>query len=280
MNSNIKEELEKSFPDINFASFTSNETEKSADITIDIKIKECTLTDLNKIKQKCHENYDYRFNFTVTQMIQEPFLIGDRVLEVGVDEVGRGTLISRVYAAAVFWDPKITPDIVKKAGIVIKDSKKMNLKQRLDAVEFIKENCLAYGIGYATEQEIDEINILQASILAMHRAIKNTNIVPEHILVDGTQFNLYENNNGDFIDHTTIIGGDNYYYSIAAASILAKVERDNFIENLCDEDPQLDIYDLRSNKGYGSAKHIQAIEHWGISQYHRKTFGICKKYTN
>lgn len=199
------------------------------------------------------------------------FIVDNQTLEVGVDEVGRGCLIGDVYAAAVFWNPEVKTDLIK-------DSKKMTHKQRVVAAEFIKENCLAYGIGSASAQEIDEINILQASMLAMHRAIKATNIVPQHILVDGTQFNLYETDDGDYVDHTTIIEGDGKYYSIAAASILAKVARDTMIEELCDENPRLDVYDLRSNKGYGSAKHRQAIADYGISEWHRKTFGICKEY--
>jgi len=199
------------------------------------------------------------------------YLVDPHILEVGVDEVGRGCLFGPVYAAAVFWDPEMSSNLIK-------DSKQISHRQRLIAKDFIKENCLSYGIGSATVLEIDTINILQASMTAMHRAIQQTNVIPQHILVDGTYFNLYETSDGDFIPHTTIEKGDSLYYSIAAASILAKEERDYVIEKMCLDDPQLDVYDLKSNKGYGSPKHLSGIKDHGITFHHRKTFGICKSY--
>lgn len=200
------------------------------------------------------------------------FHTDNRTLEVGVDEAGRGALIGRVYAAAVIWDPSIKSDLVR-------DSKKFkNHDDRMKAYDFVREHCLTYGVGYAEPEEIDQINILQATMNAMHRAIDDCYVVPQHILVDGTHFKIYEDDNDEIIDYTTVISGDDTYYSIAAASIIAKVERDLYVQKLCDDQTDLDLYDLRHNKGYGARKHLEAIHHWGITPYHRKSFGICKKY--
>jgi ribonuclease HII len=193
------------------------------------------------------------------------------ILEVGVDETGRGSLISRVYTGAVIWDPLMTNPLIK-------DSKLLNHRQRLIAVDFIKENCPAWGLGWAEVEEIDSVNILQASMNAMHKAIDACKIAPQHVLVDGTYFKVYTDNCGNSVSHTTIPKGDNTFYSIAAASILAKVERDNFIDKLCDQYPALDVYELRSNKGYGSAKHEAAMNHWGVTRFHRKSFKTYDKY--
>lgn len=201
------------------------------------------------------------------------FHINNRTIEIGIDEAGRGCLFSRVYAAAVIWDPSVTSDLVR-------DSKKFkNHAERMVAYDFVKEHCLSYGVGYAEPEEIDKVNILQATLNAMHRAIDNCYVTPQHILVDGTHFKIYEDENDEVINHTTVIGGDDTYYSIAAASIIAKVERDLYVEKLCDTEPNLELYDLRNNKGYGSKKHLDAIDHWGITSHHRKSFGICKRFT-
>jgi len=203
----------------------------------------------------------------------ETFLLNKDALEVGVDESGRGSAIGRVYAAAVFWDPSVTSELIR-------DSKKLDHRKRLIAYDFIKEHCLSYGFSYSEANEIDDIGIMPSNMKCMHSAIDNCYILPEHVLVDGNYFKLYMDRNGDAINHTTIIKGDDKYYSIAAAGIVAKVERDLYIERLCDSYPDLNLYDIRSNKGYmGAKKHIEAIEHWGITPYHRKTYGICKNYT-
>lgn len=202
-----------------------------------------------------------------------PFIVNDQTLEVGVDEAGRGPLIGRVYAGAVFWDPSVTSELIR-------DSKKLDHRKRLIAYDFIKENCLSYGYGYAEPDEIDRINILQATLKSMHRAIVNCYVSPQHILIDGTQFHPYFNRDDEVVNHTLVVQGDDKYYSIAAASIVAKVERDLYVEKLCDQYSELDLYDIRNNKGYGSKNHIDAIEHWGITQFHRKSFGICKKFPN
>lgn len=204
-------------------------------------------------------------------MSLEPYLNNDITLEVGVDESGRGPLIARVYSGAVFWDPTVTSELIR-------DSKKLDHRKRLIAYDFIKENCLSYGVGYSEPEEIDQINILQATLRSMHRAIDSCYVIPQHILVDGTHFKVYFDRNDEPVNHTLVTGGDDKYYSIAAASIVAKVERDLYVEKLCDEHTELDLYDIRNNKGYGSKKHLEAIENWGITPFHRKSFGICKKY--
>lgn len=193
------------------------------------------------------------------------------VMEVGVDEVGRGCMFGPVYAAAVYWDPEITSSLIR-------DSKKLSKRKRVIASDFIKENCIAYGIAECSNVVIDKINILNASIKAMHKAINATNIDPEHIVVDGNKFKFYMNKDGDPVSHTCVIKGDDKYYSIAAASILAKTARDAYIKKLCDDDPLLDKYGLSGNMGYGSQLHMDAIKQYGITPYHRHTFGICKDY--
>src|SRR3989338_6698129 len=121
------------------------------------------------------------------------------------------------------------------------------------------------------------MNILQATMCAMHRAISQCELLPDHIAVDGNYFRTYVDFTGEPVNHTTIEGGDDKYYSIAAASILAKYTRDQYILNLCDHEPELDErYDLRKNKGYGAPRHLEGIKKYGISKYHRKTFGSCK----
>jgi len=202
------------------------------------------------------------------------FYYNEEELEVGIDEVGRGCLSGPIYAAAVIW-PKYLRD---EKCAMIKDSKKLSAKKREMLVDFIKKNAIGYSIGIVTEKEIDEINILQASFKAMHLAIDGLNIIPESIIVDGDRFKPYIDKNGDFITHTCITNGDNKYMAIAAASILAKVARDNFMKDLSSKYPILQRYDWINNKGYGTKKHREAIVIYGLSPYHRKTFGICKKY--
>lgn len=199
------------------------------------------------------------------------FLNNDQTLEVGIDEAGRGCFISRVYAGAVFWDPQITSNLIR-------DSKKLDHRRRLIAYDFIKENCLSYGFGWSEAQEIDNINILGATLNAMHRAVDACHITPQHILVDGTQFKTYVDRDDQAINYTLVTQGDDKYYSIAAGSIVAKVEHDLYINKLCDEHPELEVYHIRDNKGYGTPDHIAAIKEHGISEFHRKTFGICKDY--
>lgn len=191
------------------------------------------------------------------------------LLEVGVDEAGRGPLLGRVYAGAVIWPPHLTTSLVK-------DSKKYSKSsEREQAYDFIVANAIAYGIAYVEPWEIDEVNIYQAVMNAMHHAIRQTYINPEHILVDGNSFKPFVDQNGDCVNYTTVVGGDNKYYSIAAASVLAKVEHDRYIRDLCQSYPLLQRYDLEHNMGYGTAKHMNAIKQYGVTQFHRLSFKCC-----
>ena len=192
------------------------------------------------------------------------------VLEVGVDEAGRGPLLGRVYAAAVIWPEDLINPIVK-------DSKKYTkVSDRENAYNYIIENAIAYGVGYVESEDIDKINIYKAVMQAMHQAIKNTYINPQHILVDGNSFKPFVDQYGDYTNYTTVVSGDNKYYSIAAASVLAKVEHDRYINDLCNTHPLLERYDLRKNNGYGTDKHMKAIKQYGITQFHRKSFKCCQ----
>ncbi len=180
-------------------------------------------------------------------------------IEAGTDEAGRGCLSGPVVAAAV-----ILPVNFKHP--LLNDSKQLTEKQREELRPFIEEKALAFGVSYIYEAKIDEINILQASILAMHKAIENLKITPEHIIVDGNKFNPYLN-----IPHTTIVKGDAKFMSIAAASVLAKTYRDDFMLKLDAEFPK---YFWRKNKGYPTKQHRDAIRAFGATKYHRKSFRL------
>lgn len=218
--------------------------------------------------------------------------------EIGLDEAGRGPMFGRVYAAGVIL-PK-TSDFKYE---LLKDSKKFSSFQKINEVaEYIKKNALAYSVCYEDEKIIDKINIRNATHSAMHKCIQNIteqfykkdkdkekdkeNKYNEnfYLLVDGNDFKSYTYlNNSNMlqqISHILIEGGDNKFCSIAAASILAKVERDKYISELCKCYKKLDIYyGLESNKGYGTAKHMEGIKNYGISPWHRTTYGCCKNAT-
>ena len=192
--------------------------------------------------------------------------------EIGIDEAGRGPLIGRVYAGAVIWG-KETP-----LNSIINDSKKLSAKKRAIALEWIKTNVKAYGVGWADHKEIDKINILEATKLAMDRAIQNliTNFNLNNqsltLIIDGTGWEKKFSN----YNVKSIIKGDSKYMSIAAASILAKEYHDEYIKELCLTNPELnEKYDLLSNMGYGTKKHLLGIQNYGNSEYHRKTFKPC-----
>ncbi len=190
-------------------------------------------------------------------------------LEVGLDEAGRGTLIGDVYAAAVILPPEIS--------FLVNDSKKLTRRRRLILKDCIEEEAIDFAVANNGPQRIDKINILNASIESMHKALRELNVEPEYILVDGDRFKPYYNETGQFIPHKCIIEGDATYNSIAAASILAKVYHDKHIEKLCDEYPELDDhYHLRNNMGYGTKLHIDGIQEYGITQFHRKTYKTCQ----
>ena len=194
----------------------------------------------------------------------------NNINEIGLDEAGRGPLIGRVYAGAVIWEQEKECDIIK-------DSKKLTPKKRAIALDWIKNNIKYWGVGYADEKEIDKINILNATKLAMDRAIddlktskgyKYTENV-SYLLIDGTGWEKkFKNYNVE-----SIIKGDSLYYSIAAASIIAKEHHDMYIRELISIDPTLDEkYSLSSNMGYPTAKHFDGIKKHGCSEYHRKSF--------
>ena len=180
-------------------------------------------------------------------------------LEAGTDEAGRGCLAGPVVAEAVILPKKFKHPLLN-------DSKQLTEKQRAILKPFIEENALAFGVSFISELKIDEINILQASILAMHKAIENLAVTPEHIIVDGNKFKPFKN-----IPHKTIVKGDAKYMSIAAASVLAKTYRDEFMQKIDKEFPN---YCWRQNKGYPTKQHRNAIRAFGITSYHRKTFRL------
>lgn len=194
------------------------------------------------------------------------------VLEVGLDEVARGCLAGRVYAAAVIWNPYLEKQFKYKIPNIT-DSKKLTHEKRVKYRNFIEKYAVDYGVGWVDEKEIDKINIRNASMKAMHIALDNLNFKPEHIIVDGNYFADYKN-----IPYECVVKGDSKYYSIAAASILAKVYRDEYLARLIDCEPELEKYGWRKNNSYGSQEHLDAINKYGITKYHRQTFGICKKY--
>jgi ribonuclease HII len=179
--------------------------------------------------------------------------------EAGCDEAGRGCLAGPVVAAAV-----ILPKGYK--NIMLDDSKKISEKNRNELRIDIEKNAVAIGIGIVEERKIEKINILQASLLAMHLAIKNLAIKPSHLVIDGNKFNPYPK-----IDHTCIIKGDGKYLNIAAASIIAKTKRDEIMKGLSEIYPE---YLWNQNKGYPTKKHKNAISEFGITKYHRKSFKL------
>ncbi|MCK6143524.1 ribonuclease HII [Prevotella intermedia] len=180
-------------------------------------------------------------------------------VEAGCDEAGRGCLAGSVFAAAVILPPDYENELLN-------DSKQLSGKKRYLLRSMIEKDALAWAVGVVTAEEIDKINILNASILAMHRALDALSVRPEAIIVDGNRFKPYHD-----VSHTTIVKGDGKYLSIAAASILAKTYRDDYMKAIAEEFPQ---YDWQSNKGYPTKKHRAAIKEYGISPYHRKSFTL------
>lgn len=224
------------------------------------------------------------------------------IIEIGVDEVGRGPLFGRVYTSAVILpsnkhvntetgyhdhgDDGVSFDFSK-----IKDSKKFHSKKKITEVaNYIKENAIAWSVAYMDESIVDEVNILQATQLSMHKCINeiiqknNLPLDSTLLLIDGNYFKpvtLFDKKTNQIqtYNYVCVEGGDNKYASIAAASILAKVARDEYIEELCEQNPNLiEHYGIDSNKGYGAKKHLDGIKQHGITIWHRRTFGICKEY--
>ena len=188
----------------------------------------------------------------------KPYLVEGRV-EAGCDEAGRGPLAGPVTAAAVILPPDFDNEIIN-------DSKQLTERRRETLRTVIEHQALAWAVAMVWPEEIDRINILNASILAMHRALDQLTVRPEAIIVDGNRFKPYQK-----LPHTTIVKGDGKYLSIAAASVLAKTYRDDYMNELAKEFPQ---YDWLSNKGYPTKKHRDAIREYGITKYHRKSYNL------
>ncbi len=189
----------------------------------------------------------------------------ENLTEAGCDEAGRGCLSGPVVAAAVILPRDFNHEWLN-------DSKQVSESKRKILRSIIEEKAIAWAVGIVDEKEIDEINILKASFLAMHRAIDQLKVKPEFLLIDGNRFTPYEG-----IEHACVVKGDSKYLNIAAASILAKTHRDDIMEKLHEEFP---YYDWGTNKGYPTKKHRQAIREFGVSDYHRKTFALLPKEGN
>lgn len=181
------------------------------------------------------------------------------LVEAGCDEAGRGSLAGSVFAAAVILPPDYENELLN-------DSKKLTDRKRKQLREIIEHDAVDWAVGIVEPGEIDEINILNASILAMHRALDQLKVRPEAVIVDGNRFKPYRD-----LPYTTIVKGDGKYLSIAAASILAKTYRDDYMDRLAEDYPQ---YDWKSNKGYPTKKHRQAIRECGITPFHRRSFTL------
>jgi ribonuclease HII len=184
------------------------------------------------------------------------------IIEAGCDEAGRGCLAGPVFAAAVILPADFSND-------TLNDSKQLNEKQRYELREIIQDQAISWAVGIVGNEEIDEINILNASFLAMHRAISKLKVKPNSLLIDGNRFNPYKK-----LPHHCIVQGDGIYLSIAAASILAKTYRDDFMLKL---HKKHHVYGWEKNKGYPTSFHREAIKSYGISPYHRKTFRLFEE---
>lgn len=183
----------------------------------------------------------------------------ENLVEAGCDEAGRGCLAGAVYAAAVILPHDFRNELLN-------DSKQLTEKQRYALREVVEREALAWAVGVVTPEEIDRINILNASFLAMHRAVDQLKLRPEHLLIDGNRFKKYQD-----VPHTTVVKGDGKYMAIAAASVLAKTYRDDYMNRLAEEYPQ---YDWDSNKGYPTKKHREAIRLYGTTPYHRMSYSL------
>jgi ribonuclease HII len=225
---------------------------------------------------------------SVKQPPLNPYYNADpSVIEIGIDEVGRGPLFGRVYTAAV-----VLPKDNSFNHMEMKDSKKFHSSKKINEVaNYIKEHAIAWCVHYEDEKTIDNINILQATQQSMHASISNilkkydvSSYDTINLLVDGNYFKPYTYYNTSKhqicqLQHFCVKGGDNTYSSIAAASIIAKVARDAYIDDLCKQHHDLiEKYHIDSNKGYGAKQHIDGIKEHGISIWHRRSFGICKNY--
>ena len=267
------------------------ETDEVFEITPVSKRKKNTETQFVEDKQEFKQEVKQKSKRNIQQPLNKYFNEDNIIIELGIDEAGRGPMFGRVYAGVV-----VLPKDDSFDHSQMKDSKKFHNKKKIaEVAEYIKENAIVWAVEYEDEQTIDNINILQATQSAMHKGIKNVlgqlekmselHLDKVLLLVDGNYFKPYSILNKtktklETIKYQMIQGGDNKYTSIAAASILAKVERDKYIDDLCVLNPELgERYGIDSNKGYGSKKHMDGIRKYGITKWHRKTFGICKEFS-
>jgi ribonuclease HII len=203
-------------------------------------------------------------------MLKLRYSTTDQTIEAGIDEAGRGPLWGPLYAAAVVWVPsgneeqeKITP--------LIKDSKKLSAKRRTALAESIKHHALDWGVGSVTPKEIDNLGMTKANQLAFTRALNKLSLTPGRILIDGC-LSIYDPP-WSMVEQVVEVEADNKYVAVAAASILAKVEHDTYVENFCERNQNIaERYDLLKNKGYGTANHMAGIRKWGEHAEHRKLF--------
>lgn len=197
----------------------------------------------------------------------------NNINEIGLDEAGRGPLLGPVYAGAVIWDDNLECEYIK-------DSKKLTKIRRKKAFDWIMENVKYWGVGSASEKEIDDINILQATKLAMDRAVddllkktKDSKLIIKNMIIDGV---YWEKHNFPY-PVESIVKGDDKYYSIACASIIAKEFHDKHILEMIEKNPEIDKrYNLSKNMGYGTLAHLDGIKKYGVCQFHRKSFKCCK----
>jgi ribonuclease HII len=211
--------------------------------------------------------------------LKQYFMEGD--IEIGLDEVGRGCLAGPVVCAGCIWLNKEDPENIKKYDI--RDSKKLTKKKRKESYEYIKQNAICYSIKFGDNHMVDKYNVLKTTKLLMHECLRD---IEEQlkgkkintILVDGPHFDMYLDKDFEYVQHKCIVNGDNIYKSIAAASILAKECRDNYMIKLTENNPDFFKYGWMTNMAYGTKQHLDAIKEHGITKFHRKTFGICKNY--
>jgi len=267
---------------------------------IEKKKKGRSKKELIQSENKLDTNNNIEFILEPTCHLKTYFTDNPNIIEIGVDEAGRGPMFGRVYAGAAVL-PK--NELSNFKHYLMKDSKKFGktkkgYKDICETSDYIKSSAIAWSIQYEDEDTIDKINILQATQSAMHKCIKDIlnqlankkDLEPAFslentlLLIDGNYFKPYTclNKTKDKLEtirYQMVEQGDNTYTSIAAASILAKVERDKYIDTLCAENPELsERYGIDSNKGYGAKKHMDGIKKYGITKWHRKSFGICKEY--
>ena len=224
------------------------------------------------VSAKCFKSEKVKSPTPITHMLASHYYEGK--IEAGCDEAGRGCLAGSVFAAAV-----ILPDGYENP--LLNDSKQLTERRRYELRQQIERDAVSWAVGIVTAEEIDKINILNASILAMHRALDQLTVRPEAIIVDGNRFKPYFppltshlsplTTHQSPLPHTTIVKGDGKYMAIAAASILAKTYRDDYMNELAKQYPQ---YDWQSNKGYPTKKHRQAIKEFGITPFHRKSYNL------